>query len=71
MIREADVVVENFAPGVMERLGLSAAVVKEINPRCIYLSMPGFRSGDEAHAELKAFEAIILTKSKCSATPAR
>lgn len=65
LVREADVVIENFAPGVMERLGFSAAAVKDINPRCIYLSMPGFRSDDEARAELKAFEAIILTESKC------
>jgi len=63
LVRDADVLVENFAPGVMERLGLSKKVVKKLNPRCIYLSMPGFRSDDEVRAELKAFEAIIMTES--------
>ena len=55
--------VENFAPGVFDRLGLSAAVVKAANPRCIYLSMPGFCSSDSGRAELKAFEAVIMTES--------
>ena len=32
MIREADVMVENFAPGAIERLGLSYGVAKELNP---------------------------------------
>ena len=53
---------ENFAPGVMDRLGFSASKVSAVNSRCIYLSMPGFRSTDRARAELKAFEAIIMTE---------
>ncbi len=46
MIRKADVVVENFAPGVTERLGLGAATLQAANPRLIYASSSGFgRSG--------------------------
>ena len=52
LLQSADVVVENFSTGVMARLGLSAEAVRAVNPRCIYLSMPGFASDDELHAEV-------------------
>lgn len=38
----ADVVVENFRPGVMERLGISAATLTELNPRLVVTSISGF-----------------------------
>lgn len=40
----ADVLVENFAPGVMERLGLGYAAMRERNPRLVYASGSGFGS---------------------------
>lgn len=42
LIRRADVVVENFRPGVMERLGLSASTLLEESPGLIVLSISGF-----------------------------
>ena len=39
---KVDILVENFAPGGMERLGLSYEEVKKINPRIIYASISGF-----------------------------
>jgi crotonobetainyl-CoA:carnitine CoA-transferase CaiB-like acyl-CoA transferase len=39
---EADVVVENFRPGVMERLGLGYEDLREVNPRLIYASSSGY-----------------------------
>ncbi len=42
LIAKADVVVENFRPGVMDRLGLGYKVLKEINPRLIYCASSGF-----------------------------
>ena len=42
LIRTADVLVENYRPGVMERLGLSYDKVKEIKPDIIYCSISGF-----------------------------
>ena len=46
MVRKADVLVENFAPGVTERLGIGPAVLHDANPRLIYASSSGYgRSG--------------------------
>src|SRR5262249_35857783 len=45
MLGKADVMVENFSPGAIERLGLSYDVVKAINPRIIYAQVKGFGEG--------------------------
>ena len=46
MAAKADVVVENFAPGVTERLGIGPEVLQKLNPRLIYASSSGYgRSG--------------------------
>jgi alpha-methylacyl-CoA racemase len=42
LIRGADVVVEQFRPGVMDRLGLGYAQMREINPRLVYCSITGW-----------------------------
>ncbi|MFT9846329.1 CaiB/BaiF CoA transferase family protein [Aneurinibacillus sp. REN35] len=42
MVKEADVVLENYRPGTMEKLGLGYEALKEINPRIIYASSSGF-----------------------------
>lgn len=42
LVADADVVVQNMRPGAMERLGLGATAVREINPRAIYASVTGF-----------------------------
>jgi formyl-CoA transferase len=44
LVSEADVLVENFAPGVMERLGLGADALQEINPRLVYAQSSGYGS---------------------------
>ena len=47
----SDVLVENFATGVMDRLGLGAAALRAVNPGLIYVSASGLgRTGPEAHA---------------------
>lgn len=46
LIEWADVLIENFRPGVMERLGLGYAVAKQLNPRLVYVAIHAF--GDQA-----------------------
>jgi crotonobetainyl-CoA:carnitine CoA-transferase CaiB-like acyl-CoA transferase len=51
LAEKCDVLVENFATGVMDRLGLGAVQLQERNPNLIYLSASGLgRSGPESHA---------------------
>jgi crotonobetainyl-CoA:carnitine CoA-transferase CaiB-like acyl-CoA transferase len=58
LARDADVLVENFRPGVMDRLGLSYDVLKEINPGLIYCAISGFgQTGPDAHKP--AYDQII------------
>jgi len=42
LVKTADIVLENYAPGVMKRLGIDYPVLKEINPRIILCSISGF-----------------------------
>ncbi len=59
LIEKADVVIENFRPGVMKRLGLDYTSVKSSNPSLIYLSLPGFASTDKERAHIQAWEGIL------------
>src|SRR6516165_2618700 len=45
----ADVILENFAPGTMERLGCGYGDLSQINPRLIYCALKGFLSGPYEH----------------------
>lgn len=42
LVEESDVLVENFRPGVTERLGIDYPALREVNPRLIYASVSGF-----------------------------
>lgn len=44
MAAKADILIENFAPGVMDRLGVGASVLQEVNPRLVYGSSSGYGS---------------------------
>ncbi|MEE1748268.1 MULTISPECIES: CaiB/BaiF CoA transferase family protein [unclassified Streptomyces] len=48
LVRRADVLVENFRPGTMEKYGLSYARAQELNPGIVYCSVTGFGSGEGA-----------------------
>jgi crotonobetainyl-CoA:carnitine CoA-transferase CaiB-like acyl-CoA transferase len=57
MLRQADVCIENFAPGAIERLGLGYDVVRELNPGIIYAQVKGFGEGSPYETNL-AFDMI-------------
>ena len=58
LLRRADVLVENFRPGVMERLGLGYASVHEQVPRLIYASISGFGQNGP-YRERTAYDLIL------------
>ena len=49
MIKTADVFIENFRPGALEKLGFGYADLKALNPRLIYCSEKGFLNGPYSH----------------------
>jgi crotonobetainyl-CoA:carnitine CoA-transferase CaiB-like acyl-CoA transferase len=58
LVRDADVLVENFRPGVMDRLGLGWFALREINPRLVYCAISGFGQ-DGPDAFKPAYDQII------------
>jgi CoA:oxalate CoA-transferase len=44
LVARADVLIQNFRPGVMERIGLGAAAARELNPRLVYATVTGYGS---------------------------
>ena len=57
MAKRADVMVENFAPGAIERLGLGYDVVRAVNPSIVYAQVKGFGAGGPYENNL-AFDMI-------------
>jgi formyl-CoA transferase len=56
MIEHCDVMVENFAPGALDRMGFSWERIQEINPRMIYASVKGFGPGP--YEDCKVYENV-------------
>lgn len=63
LIAKADLVIENFRPGVMAGLGLDFSELRRSRPELITLSIPGFASNDELRREWRATEAVIASAS--------
>ncbi|WP_413791930.1 MULTISPECIES: CoA transferase [unclassified Pseudomonas] len=63
LIASADILIENFRPGVMQRLGIDFAVLRRQRPELITLSIPGFATNDELRRDWRAFESIIASAS--------
>ena len=59
---EADVVVENFRPGVAERLGIGAKALRAANPRLVYASVSGFGQAGPL-ADRPAYDIIVQAMS--------
>jgi crotonobetainyl-CoA:carnitine CoA-transferase CaiB-like acyl-CoA transferase len=49
LVATADVLIENFKPGAMDKLGLGYAALKVLNPRLIYVALKGFLPGPYEH----------------------
>ena len=58
LVERADVVIENFRPGMMAKWGLDSDTLKQRNPGLVYCSIKGFAASDPRH-ELKAWEGVV------------
>jgi formyl-CoA transferase len=67
LIRDADVLVENFAPGAMDRMGLSWEHIHELNPRLVFGSVKGFND-DSPWADLKVYENVAQCAGGAAST---
>jgi formyl-CoA transferase len=56
LVKTCDVLVENFAPGALDRMGFSWERIQELNPRMIYASVKGFGPGP--YEDCKVYENI-------------
>lgn len=63
LVQKTDIIIENFRPNVMQKIGLGFHECKCINERIIYLSLPGFSSTDSEHRDVKAWESVIMATS--------
>ncbi len=62
LVKSADVLVQNFRPGVIERMGLGEDRVRELKPDIIYLSISGFgKNGPHAHQ--RVYDPVIQALS--------
>ncbi|WP_421981189.1 CoA transferase [Roseibium sp.] len=59
----SDVVIDNFRPGVMTRLGLGPQILQNVNPSLVSLSLPGFASTDRELRDIPAWEAVIAART--------
>ena len=66
LVRGADVMVENFAPGAVDRMGFTWDRIREINPRIVYASIKGF--GDGPYTDFKAYEVVAQAMGGSMAT---
>lgn len=62
LARQSDIVLENFRPGVMDRLGLGQAVLAADNPRLIYCAISGF-GADSPLGDMPAFDIVAQALS--------
>lgn len=61
LVARSDVLIENFAPGTMERLGLAYESLRAVNPRLIYSSLKGFLKGP--YEERLALDEVVQMMS--------
>ena len=62
LCRRADVIIESFRPGTMDRLGFGWEAVKQYNPKAIYTSISAFGSGEDG-AALPGYDLLVQAMS--------
>ncbi len=67
MIKKADVMVENFGPGALDRMGFTWERIQELNPRVILASVKGYAEG-HANEHLKVYENVAQCSGGAAAT---
>ena len=67
MIKASDVMVENFGPGALDRMGFSWARIQELNPKMIMASVKGFSDG-HSYEDLKVYENVAQCAGGAAST---
>ncbi|MFZ4062005.1 MAG: formyl-CoA transferase [Polynucleobacter sp.] len=67
MIKASDVMVENFGPGALDRMGFSWARIQELNPKMILASVKGFSDG-HSYEDLKVYENVAQCAGGAAST---
>lgn len=67
LIKESDVLVENFGPGALDRMGFSWERIQELNPKMIVASVKGFSEGHH-YEDLKVYENVAQCAGGAAST---
>jgi crotonobetainyl-CoA:carnitine CoA-transferase CaiB-like acyl-CoA transferase len=68
LLDSADVAIENFRPGVAERIGIGPSAATRRNPRLVYVSLPGFGSQDPRRGDA-AWEGVVMAAAGAYRVP--
>lgn len=75
LVRSADLLVENYSPGALQRLGVDYEFARQLNPRIIYCSISGFGpgagSGKAMDSIVQALSGLMLTSGTTGEPPVR
>jgi formyl-CoA transferase len=67
LVKESDVLVENFGPGALDRMGFSWERIQELNPKLIHASVKGFSEGHH-YEDLKVYENVAQCAGGAAST---
>lgn len=67
LIKQADIMIENFAPGALDRMGFTWEHIKELNPRLILASVKGFSEG-HFYEDLKVYDNVAQAAGGAATT---
>jgi crotonobetainyl-CoA:carnitine CoA-transferase CaiB-like acyl-CoA transferase len=62
LVRNADVLIESFTPGVTDKLGIAWEELSKLNPRLVYCSITGY-GRDNAHSGRPAYDGLVMART--------